>query len=128
MEVKSLNEFFCPELFEFIKKKLYIYPLWTGYFLPKNMRLNKMQITENQPTRMTNNPVENWFNQLKNNILMCSKKQTMKKKAMPSELCAFSYNYIIAKYIENYRTSNDNQAKIENFNKKIPKEMWCYKK
>lgn len=88
-ENQILNEYYCPELFELINKKLYIYPLWTGYFLPKTYSLVDNLLKDKQPTRLTNNCVENWFNQLKNNILMCSKKQNIKKKQCQVSLLLF---------------------------------------
>ena len=47
-------------------------------------------------TRLTNNPVENWIDQFKNNILQGN-------QAMPSELVGVNYLNLNAKHISHYQ-------------------------
>lgn len=47
---------------------------------------------------------------------------------MPSELAAFSYNYLVSKYIENYKNTIEKSSKIDKSEKRVPKEMWAYKR
>lgn len=86
-EVK-VNDFFCPALFEIIHKKLYIAPLWCGFIFTQ---LEGFECV----TRLSNNPVESWFNILKNKILTS-------KRLMPSEYLGDLYNKISAEFLDNY--------------------------
>lgn len=45
---------------------------------------------------------------------------------MPSELAAFSYNFLVAKYIEYYRDASLKHGKTGKTLQNIPKEKWCY--
>ncbi|CAF1144677.1 unnamed protein product, partial [Brachionus calyciflorus] len=49
------NEYFCPDLFNILENKLYLVPLWTGILI------NCSTIEYPRKTRLTNNPVENYF-------------------------------------------------------------------
>lgn len=55
------NEFYCPDLFNILANQLYLAPIWTGMMLKSKDKQNR--------ARLSNNPVENYFGQLKNNIL-----------------------------------------------------------
>lgn len=55
------NKYFSPALFEIIRDELYKIPLWSGIMI-QHKNIGKR-------TRLSNNYVENWFGQLKNNIL-----------------------------------------------------------
>lgn len=57
-----LNEYFCPKLFEILSDYLYLVPLWSGLMIDSN------SISYLTKTRFTNNPVENWFKQVKTHI------------------------------------------------------------
>lgn len=59
----ELNEFYCPPLFEILRKRLYLLPIWSGVII------HNSNIGYKCKTRLSNNPVENWFGQLKRNIL-----------------------------------------------------------
>ena len=63
MEHDNLNEFYSPCLFNILRDQLYLIPLWSGIMV--NGVINGY-VTK---TRLTNNPVENYFGQLKNNLL-----------------------------------------------------------
>lgn len=56
------NEFYSPKLFKLIQDQLYIIPLWSGIMIHDKIEGYCVK------TRLTNNPVENHFGQLKNNI------------------------------------------------------------
>ena len=86
---KDLNDFYNPELFKIIQNKLYLMPFWTGLLFKKTHNLL------NNVTRLTNNPVENWFNNVKNKILKTN-------KVMPSELVGSLYNRLFSKFIQFY--------------------------
>lgn len=62
-ETLSANEFYCPELFNILKSQLYLLPIWSG------IMLKNRNIGYDNKTRLSNNAVENWIGQLKNNIL-----------------------------------------------------------
>lgn len=57
------NEFYCPKLFTIIASQLYLLPVWSGIII------YHQKIGYDTKTRLSNNPVENWIGQLKNNIL-----------------------------------------------------------
>ncbi len=57
------NEFYCPKLFDLLVKQLYLLPIWTGIII------NSYKFSYSIKTRLSNNPVENWIGQMKNNIL-----------------------------------------------------------
>jgi hypothetical protein len=100
---EPVNSFFKPELFQIIQDYLYIAPLWSGIII------GAWQIQtygEVRFTRLTNNPVENWFGHLKNNLIY--------KNSMPSELCGSIYEKLQVKYFLYY-------AEPENIDKKPAK-------
>lgn len=78
------NPFYFPLFLNYIEEQINILPLWTGIIISdwqtKNQSFKKF-------SRLSNNSVENWFGQLKNNYL----KNT---KVMPSEYCARLYKYL----------------------------------
>jgi hypothetical protein len=61
---KIKNEYYNPILFNIIKNKLYIMPLWAGLIFKTITQFYSLNIT-----RLTNNPAEFWFHILKNKIL-----------------------------------------------------------
>ena len=65
------NEFYCPKLFKLIVKQLHLLPIWSG------IMISNQTFGYDVKTRLSNNPVENYFGQLKNNILQ--KKKNVKK-------------------------------------------------
>ena len=85
------NEYYNPKLFQIISNRLYLSPMWTGFIFKKIGGSNEIK----RVTRLSNNPVENWFNTLKNNILQSH-------KVMPSELVGSVYNKLLSKYLEFY--------------------------
>ena len=130
-ELKIINQYFFPELFSLIHKKLHLVPLWTGILIKQcqNNMLEKNQIQSTEPflniTRLTNNPVENYFGHIKNNILM------KKKNLMPSEVLGPIYQNLKSKYYQFYDSvSNVQETKL--FDRKMNfsdvKEIWTDKK
>lgn len=87
-QTKMPNFYYSPELFDIIKKKMYLLPLWSGVMINKN-------IFKTEFTRLTNNPVENWFGNLKNDILK-------NKRVFISELTTLTYSRLKSKYIDIY--------------------------
>ena len=67
MDQDNLNEFYSPVLFKILRDQLYIIPLWSGIMIHDKIKGYSIK------TRLTNNPVENYFGQLKNNILQNKK-------------------------------------------------------
>ena len=59
----SDNEFYSPPLFDILMGQLYLLPIWSG------IMIHHKKIGYNIKSRISNNPVENWFGQLKKNIL-----------------------------------------------------------
>ena len=59
----AVNEFYCPKIFEKLANQLYLLPVWSGIMISRH------SFSYSVKTRLSNNPVENWFGQLKNNIL-----------------------------------------------------------
>ena len=104
------NEFFCPNLFELLKEYLYIIPLWSGIMISKK--------SEKILTRLTNNPVENWFSQVKNKIL------NKKKKVSCSELVTLLYKKLLSLYLTFFSKSNELDKKTLKEDLKIPVETW----
>ena len=88
------NSLYCPDLFEFIKIKLHLLPLWTGLILRQCQNQYPAIYISDQFTRLTNNPVESYFGHLKNQIL------NRQKRLLPSELCSKLYLNIQAIFIE----------------------------
>ena len=89
------NEFFCPELFEILHDKLYLIPLWTGLLLDNNKK-----IQYDVKTRLSNNPVENWFNMVKNFLLR-------NRRVFTSEFVGISYKRLMSKYFQHYAGQKD---------------------
>ena len=104
----KLNEFYCPSLFNLLFNKLYLLPLWSGIIIAPYINHCKID------TRLTNNPVENWFSQVKNNILL-------KKKVSTSEFTSTLYFRLLSDYYDNYAPKNS----IPNNKIKYPFEGWA---
>jgi hypothetical protein len=97
----ATNEFYCPELFELIVDQIYIMPLWTGLILAK---WHVQFPTYDLLTRVTNNPVENYFGKIKTCVLR-------NKVARPSHLTSMMYSRLLAKYLELYNNAETNLTK-----------------
>ena len=70
--------------------------MWTGILLG----FENFNYGEN--SRISNNPVEAHFNNLRNNILKINKKQKMIRKLMPSQYISRLFKYILFKYYDVY--------------------------
>ena len=107
------NEFYCPEMFKIIAEYLYALPLWSLLSIGRWQQINpKFDLTKN----LTNNAVENWFDQVKNGIL-----QT--KVSMPSLHASKMDNKIEAEYELHYRNENITLNKSTN-SLAFKKEKW----
>lgn len=71
-----------------------ILSLWTGIMLQAET------IGYENKTRLSNNPVENWFSIIKDNMLL-------KKKSSTSEIVSIFYKRLMAKYFSNYCHEHD---------------------
>lgn len=79
------NVYYNKELFAILQDQFYLLPLWSG------IMIHNSNIYSNTKTRLSNNPVENWFSQLKNNILYG-------RRVSISELSSLVYSRNLAKY------------------------------
>ena len=128
VENTGLNQYFAPELFNIIKDKLYLIPLWTGLMIRQCQRVQvHTEFVSNDCnifnlTRITNNPVENRMEYLKNKLLM---KRT---RLVTSELVRPIYNDIKSKYFEYYYDDDLNQRNFDGFKStKQINEKWMDK-
>ena len=72
--------------------------LWSG------LMIHKEPIVYDIKTRLTNNPVENYFSQVKNY------KFNKRKDLSPSEIVSTLYKDIHSKFITNYERKNSNNS------------------
>lgn len=114
------NEFYNPHVFEIISKRLYLVPLWSGLIISLN--LDSLNCSKTN-SRLSNNPVESWFNILRNNILQLSKKQKVKRKIMPSEFSCLLYSFLSYKYKKYYMDDAFN-SNIKLLDSNMPREKW----
>ncbi|CAF0948577.1 unnamed protein product [Brachionus calyciflorus] len=101
------NEYYCPDLFDIIQDRLYLLPLWSG------LMIRDVTFPYEVKTRLSNNPVENYFGYLKNQLSL-NKKST-------SELVAVLYKRLSVKYCEYY--NSDYKYESDLF-ETLPKETW----
>ncbi|CAF1109915.1 unnamed protein product, partial [Brachionus calyciflorus] len=120
LEESRTNLFYNPKLFLFIKDQLYLMPLWTGILIDELNRQNLFKFSDSLKTRLTNNPVENYFGILKNRVLL-------NRKVFPSELVSLSFLRLKSKYLEFYMDESHSEKTIPNFAAKY-KENWSDKK
>ena len=109
----SINEYYSTDMFSIIVEYLYILPLWSWIMKDLWIRLNPQSNLQDLHS-LTNNNVENWFDQLKNGLLQG-------KTSMPSIYATKVYNTVEAKYESYYK----NERIVLNQNKKkILNEVW----
>jgi hypothetical protein len=107
------NEFYCPEMFKIIAEYLYALPLWSLLCIGRWQQLNtKFDLIKN----LTNNAVENWFDQVKNEILQAA-------VTMPSLHASRLDNKIEAEYELHYKNENIVLNKSTN-SLSFKKEKW----
>ena len=114
------NPYYCPGLFKIFICKFDILPLWTGILIHQ---------TVNNKYRVNNNPVENYFNNIRNNVLGISKKLHYKTRLFPSEMLSLTYKWMNAKFNEFYEKDYRelNQTKVKCVGSKQSKECWSTK-
>jgi len=116
------NEYYCPELFHIINKRMHLVPLWSGIMIPSN--LNK--------TRLVNNFVENHFGQTKHNLIPRLKISISEFVGLSyKKLIFFSYLFFDSNFedsnLEQKNISNDlNFEKWKDKNEKIRREKGIY--
>jgi len=85
----AVNDFYNPELFSIVHDYIYMLPLWTKILIKKvKPDLNLKYGTKD---KLDNNPVENYFDILKNKLLQ-------NKLSTPSEICSVTYPRLHHKY------------------------------
>ncbi len=92
------NPYYQPELFNIIRKQMYIIPLWSGIMIYK-CQLMYPDSFERILSRLSNNPAEGWFGHLKNDLLE-------NETVLASQLATILYERIQAKFIEFYQTKS----------------------
>jgi hypothetical protein len=92
----SVNENYIPEFLKLIENQLHLLPLWSGIMLD----FVKMQSGNLKTigTNISNNYVENWFSQIKKNILY-SKDQS---KLTTHQLAVPLFKHLKSKYYLHY--------------------------
>ena len=115
------NSFFNKRLFNIIKERLYLLPMWSGLML--NVCHEKFPSYFPVPmTRLTNNPVENYFGFLKNNLLQRS------NELMLSELSSKLWVRLKAIYLETYFTNKPFYLHLEQTQLDNQRQIWMRKK
>ena len=95
----KINSYFCPNIFKIIFHYIHLMPLWSKVLL--NIKANYFNF---EIDNLTNNPGENWFDQLKESLCKFL-------PVMPSEFANFMHNQVDAFYaqhpdIENIKLKN----------------------
>ena len=91
------NKFFNPQLFCIVEEFFYIVPFWSGIII--NMWQANYPKRFEPFTRLSNNPVENWFKILKYQIL--------RDQVKPSQHSSKVYKHLLAKYFEHYKPNDE---------------------
>jgi hypothetical protein len=91
-----LNDYFCPQMFNIISNYFHIIPFWTGVMLGQMASINTKF---NNISRLTNNSVENWFNQVKTSM-------NPDRPIMPSIYASRMLNRIDAEFEKHYSENN----------------------
>ena len=108
LEMKD-NPYFFPELLDILKSKLHLVPLWTGLLI--SHEIDEFPYKKSL-SRLTNNPVEAWFGNLRNNILDINKRVKIKQRLCPSEIVIPLYNQLKMFYEERFKNSHRNSSSI----------------
>ena len=118
-EKKTLpNEFYCPDLFKILTERLYLLPLWSGLIIHNEIKHYKVN------TRLSNNPAENWFEQVKYKVIK-------RKKVSTSEMVTPIYKRIFVKYINTFYEEKKLQdqykdAKSDKYNEALRSTIKLY--
>lgn len=105
VDSSEMNDYCNPKLFDIVKKCLYIFPLWSGIILRKCQDfLPNLSFTTTSP-RVSNNYVENYFNQQKHSLLS-SKRVCLRKLPMPSEYISRAIMRLKAQFLQFYAPSD----------------------
>ncbi|RNA20752.1 hypothetical protein BpHYR1_015637 [Brachionus plicatilis] len=81
LESLEENIFYDPKLFGLIADQLYLLPLWTGIIIENFKTNHQNELNEFKNTRLSNNPVENYFGDIKmKNLLSNSEEKCAGKK------------------------------------------------
>jgi hypothetical protein len=119
------NNYYYPNLFSIIRRKLHLVPLWSGILISTEQK-NFPSISSLK--RFTNNPVERWFGYFRNDILDINKRLKTKKRLLPSEIITPYYNYLQMKFKELYESISPSlKSEINSQKTKNDEEKWTFK-
>ena len=102
---KYLNKYYCPEIFKILFQYVHLMPMWSNALLVIWATYYQIDIN-----RLTNNPAENWFHQVKDSLKMFL-------PVMPSEFANVVYSIIEAYYYQNTALEKIKLVKNIDFNK-----------
>lgn len=108
----KINSYYCPKIFKILFHYIHLMPLWSKVLL--NIKTNYFNI---DIKNLTNNPVENWFDQLKESLASFL-------PVMPSQFANFMYNEIEARYEMHPEFQNINLKSYKDYEKES-KEKWA---
>ena len=118
------NPHYNLELFNLIQAKLHIVPLWTGILLKQCQSQHPLHFTT-EFSRLTNNPVERYFGQLKNQTL------SGQKNMYAIELTCRLYTKLKAEYLEHYSDdtsitdlTTNKRSKSKTSNIDMARQIW----
>ena len=124
-DVSSINLYYMPKLFEIIKKRLHIMPLWSGILF------KYFDISE---TRLSNNYVEKSFQDMKINITNRNKRVNKYQKLGPGDFITphyFNLKYVFNRFYEDQFNIKyfDFESKRENYQiDRFSYEKWSFPK
>ena len=99
------NPYYQPELFNIIRKQMYIIPLWSGIMIYKCQLMYPDSFVR-IISRISNNPAEGWFGHLKNDLLE-------NEMVLASQLATLLYERLQAKFIEFYQPKSADSTELE---------------
>jgi hypothetical protein len=105
------NIFYSNDLFKILWEQLYIIPIWSGLIIFNQPMTYKVK------TRLSNNPVENYFSIVKNKIL------NKKKNLATSEIVSAFFKYSYARYLKYFNSDKNNNTNSA----KMHQEIWTDK-
>ena len=111
---RELNNYFCPKMFKIIFNYVHLMPLWSNVLISIFSNYFNLSID-----RLTNNPCENWFDQLKESLRLFI-------PAMPSQFANFAFSLIEAFYDQQPNLKSIKLKKYYDFNKEST-EQWSKK-
>ncbi|RNA22179.1 hypothetical protein BpHYR1_043057 [Brachionus plicatilis] len=120
IETPTKNSYYVPKLFEKLSKKLHLMPFWCGILL------SYFNINE---TRLSNNYVEKWFQDIKINLFRKQKRVNKFQRFCPNEFITPHYFYLKSEYKRLYEDHfNMNFVDFESKKENYQTERFSYEK